>query len=86
MTVAFLCQSAGMIHPMLCVNHTSTGFCDIRLQCNNLLICRKVVMTDELKSFKKDWQRWSAKEKLIAVTMLIALVALLGGPVGAGLL
>lgn len=43
-------------------------------------------MTDELKSFKKDWQRWSAKEKLIAVTMLIALVALLGGPVGAGLL
>lgn len=43
-------------------------------------------MADELKSFKKDWQRWSAREKMIAITLLIALIALLGSPVGAGLL
>jgi len=43
-------------------------------------------MTDELKSFKKDWQRWSATEKMIAVTLLIVVTALLGAPVTAGLL
>ncbi len=42
-------------------------------------------MTNDLKSFKRDWQRWSAKEKMIAVTALVALAALLG-PLGAGLL
>ena len=43
-------------------------------------------MTDELKSFKKDWERWSGAEKLTAVTLLILLTALLGGPVTLGLL
>ncbi|MGF7177743.1 hypothetical protein [Azospirillum doebereinerae] len=43
-------------------------------------------MTNELKSFKKDWQRWSAAEKMIALTALVALAALLGAPVTAGLL
>ncbi len=43
-------------------------------------------MTGELKSFKKDWQRWSALEKLAAVTMLVVVTALLSAPVTAGLL
>ncbi|CAO3431064.1 hypothetical protein [Azospirillum doebereinerae] len=43
-------------------------------------------MTNELKSFKKDWQRWSSAEKMIALTALVVLAALLGAPVTAGLL
>lgn len=38
-------------------------------------------MTNELKSFKRDWQRWSAAEKMVAVTVLAVLAALLGAPV-----
>lgn len=38
-------------------------------------------MARELKSFKKDWQRWSAAEKLIAVTLLVVATVILGGPV-----
>lgn len=43
-------------------------------------------MTDELKSFKKDWQRWSPAEKLVAVTVLIVITAVIGGPVTIGLM
>ncbi|WP_281262029.1 hypothetical protein [Azospirillum thermophilum] len=43
-------------------------------------------MTNELKSFKKDWQRWSPAERLAAVTLLIVLAVVLGGPVTIGLL
>lgn len=43
-------------------------------------------MTDDLKSFKKDWQRWSSGEKLVAVTLLLLVTAVLGGPVTFGLL
>jgi len=43
-------------------------------------------MTNELKSFKKHWQRWSAAEKMAALTALAVLTALLGAPVTAGLL
>ncbi|MBP2229312.1 hypothetical protein [Azospirillum agricola] len=44
-------------------------------------------MADELKSFKKDWQRWSATEKMIAVTVLILVAAtLVGAPITVGLL
>lgn len=38
-------------------------------------------MARELKSFKKDWQRWSMAEKLIAVALLVAATVVLGGPV-----
>ncbi|MCP1608841.1 hypothetical protein J2848_000477 [Azospirillum lipoferum] len=41
-------------------------------------------MADELKSFRKDWKRWSTTERLIAVTVLV-LIALLGAPAAAGL-
>ncbi|WP_257792283.1 hypothetical protein [Azospirillum humicireducens] len=41
-------------------------------------------MADELKSFRKDWKRWSSAERLVAVTILV-LIALLGAPVAAGL-
>lgn len=41
-------------------------------------------MADELKSFRRDWKRWSPAERLIAVTVL-ALMALLGAPAAAGL-
>ncbi|CAO3420871.1 MULTISPECIES: hypothetical protein [Azospirillum] len=38
-------------------------------------------MAQDLKSFKKDWQRWSAAEKLTAVAILIVAAVALGGPV-----
>ncbi|WP_281280305.1 hypothetical protein [Azospirillum ramasamyi] len=41
-------------------------------------------MADELKSFRKDWKRWSPAERLAAVTVLI-LIALLGAPAAAAL-
>lgn len=41
-------------------------------------------MADELKSFRKDWKRWSTAERLIAVTLLV-LAALLGAPAAASL-
>ncbi|WP_282183904.1 hypothetical protein [Azospirillum sp. TSO35-2] len=37
-------------------------------------------MADELKSFKRDWQRWSSAEKLTAVSALIVIATLLGVP------
>lgn len=43
-------------------------------------------MTDDLKSFKKDWQRWSSAEKLVAVTVVLVITAILGGPATLGLL
>ncbi len=38
-------------------------------------------MAQDLKSFKKDWQRWSAAEKLVAVALLVVATLALGGPV-----
>lgn len=38
-------------------------------------------MARELKSFKKDWQRWTISEKLIAVALLVVATIVLGGPV-----
>ncbi|WP_281378751.1 hypothetical protein [Azospirillum oleiclasticum] len=37
-------------------------------------------MADQLKSFRKDWQRWTAVERVGAVVLLVAAAALLGGP------
>ncbi|MBP2293467.1 MULTISPECIES: hypothetical protein [Azospirillum] len=40
-------------------------------------------MAQDLKSFKKDWQRWSPAEKLVAVALLVVATVVLGGPVTA---
>lgn len=42
-------------------------------------------MADQLKSFRKDWQRWSSTEKLVAVTVILAIAALLGAPAAANM-
>ncbi|WP_256373230.1 hypothetical protein [Azospirillum sp. B510] len=41
-------------------------------------------MADELKSFRRDWKRWSQTERLVAVSVLL-LIVLLGAPAAAGL-
>ncbi len=38
-------------------------------------------MAQDLKSFKKDWQRWSPAEKLVAIALLVVATVVLGGPV-----
>ena len=38
-------------------------------------------MAQDLKSFKKDWQRWSPAEKLTAIALLVVATVVLGGPV-----
>lgn len=43
-------------------------------------------MANDLKSFKKDWQRWSAAERLIAIAVLLGVTVLLGGPLTLGIL
>jgi hypothetical protein len=43
-------------------------------------------LNTELKSFRKDWSRWSVAEKLCAVTFLILVAALIGAPVTVALL
>lgn len=43
-------------------------------------------MSNDLKSFKKDWQRWSRVERLTAVALLVGATALLGGPLTFGIL
>lgn len=40
-------------------------------------------MAQQLKSFKKDWQRWSPAEKLVAIALLVVATVVLGGPVTA---
>jgi hypothetical protein len=37
-------------------------------------------MTQQLKSFKRDWQRWSGPERASALALLVAVAAVLGGP------
>lgn len=38
-------------------------------------------MGNDLKSFKKDWQRWSRVERLTALALLfVGAAAVLGGP------
>lgn len=39
-------------------------------------------MSNDLKSFKKDWQRWSRVERLVAITLLVVVTAALGSPLG----
>lgn len=43
-------------------------------------------MADQLKSFRKDWQRWSLPERAMAVVMLVAATLLLSGPITLALL
>ncbi|WP_298364639.1 hypothetical protein [Azospirillum sp.] len=43
-------------------------------------------LNTELKSFRKDWDRWSVAEKLCAVTLLVLVAALIGAPVTVALL
>lgn len=38
-------------------------------------------MTDQIKSFKKDWKRWSSAERASAVALFLASIAALGGPI-----
>ncbi|WP_372398711.1 hypothetical protein ABMY26_18855 [Azospirillum sp. HJ39] len=42
-------------------------------------------MADELKSFRKDWKRWSPVERLTAVTILLVIAMLLAARAAAGL-
>ena len=62
------------------VNQTSTGNVQCRFQHGQSGMA-EVAMAQDLKSFKKDWQRWSAAEKLTAVAILIVAAVALGGPV-----
>lgn len=57
--------------------------CSIRNGFDRQALTGKVYMADQLKSFRKDWQRWSAAEKLTAVSLLVTLAALLGAPLAA---
>lgn len=43
-------------------------------------------MSEDLKSFKKDWQRWTRVERLTAIVLLIGATAALGGPLTMGVL
>ncbi|HYD71102.1 hypothetical protein [Azospirillum sp.] len=43
-------------------------------------------MAHELKSFRRDWQRWSPVERLAAIVLLVTATVILGGPVTLGLL
>ncbi|HYG91035.1 MAG TPA: hypothetical protein VD978_32805 [Azospirillum sp.] len=44
-------------------------------------------MGDDLKSFKKDWQRWSRVERLSAIVLLFGATAtILGGSLTFGML
>ncbi|WP_282189089.1 hypothetical protein [Azospirillum sp. SYSU D00513] len=42
-------------------------------------------MAQELKSFRKDWQRWSRTERAMAVALAVLVAAILGGPISQGL-
>ena len=37
-------------------------------------------MARQIESFKKDWQRWSRKERYVALTLGGIVLLLLGGP------
>lgn len=43
-------------------------------------------MTQHLKSFRKDWERWSPAERAFAVVMAVTALVLLTAPVTAGLM
>ncbi len=43
-------------------------------------------MSKDLKSFKKDWQRWTRVERLTAIALLVAATVVLGGPLTLGIL
>lgn len=43
-------------------------------------------MAEELKSFRKDWQRWSGVERATIIVILVLVVALVGAPVTISLL
>lgn len=43
-------------------------------------------MSNDLKSFKKDWQRWSAVERLTVIVLLLGATIALGGPLTLGIL
>ena len=43
-------------------------------------------MSNDLKSFKKDWQRWTRVERLTAIALLVGATAALGGPLTLGIL
>ena len=43
-------------------------------------------MSNDLKSFKKDWQRWTRVERLTAIALLAGVTAVLGGPLTMGIL
>ena len=83
-TVAFLCQYEGMIVLTADFNHASTVPAAFSLRCSVVPERGRLAMADELKSFRRDWKRWSTAERLIAVTLLV-LAALLGAPAAAGL-
>lgn len=42
-------------------------------------------MERELRSFRKDWQRWSLSERAFAVALAAAAALLLGAPVTYGM-
>lgn len=41
---------------------------------------REDAVADQLKSFRKDWQRWSLAERAVAVALVVAATLLLSGP------
>ncbi|MBP2303019.1 hypothetical protein [Azospirillum picis] len=67
------------------VNHVSTGLAVVSLHRGIVIGTGRFVMADQLKSFRKDWQRWSSTEKLVAVTVILAIAALLGAPAAANM-
>lgn len=37
-------------------------------------------MAQQLKSFKRDWKRWTSSERAAAIALLLAIAAAIGGP------
>ena len=42
-------------------------------------------MAQGLKSFKKDWQRWSPAERATAIALAVVAAVILGGPFTLGI-